>query len=184
MLFSTPVTTRDYMFSLWLRGVVISVLIMYLTMGAFVLTLGIEHLAHVSPFVWVQPLFLTVSLISGSGLAMCIIFRNSSTIKKIAYFVIVFGPIVIVGMLVFIMFIVMYINIADLPEPLPSWLSWLVEAMQTIERAMPAFVRSPWFCWLSTSVYMPVWFFILSKNIHVGNLIFPFSRWARILLPW
>jgi len=184
MLFSTPITTREYMFSLWLRGMVISLLAIYLAMGAFVLALGIEHLADVSPFVWVQPLFLVGSWVAGSGLVMCIVLRDSSIIKKIAYFVIVFGPIVVVTILVLIMFIAMLMNIGDLSEPLPSWLSRVVETLQTIERAMPAFVRSPLFRWLPTSVYMIVWFFILNKNIHVGNLIFPVSRWFRMFVPW
>ncbi|MFW0859255.1 MAG: hypothetical protein AAGB97_03610 [Dehalococcoidia bacterium] len=185
MLFSTPVTTREYMFSLWLKGVVISTLVIYLAMGIFALSLGIERVAaHVSPLVWMQPPLLIITLISGSGLIASIMLRDSSSIKKMFYFVIVFAPIAIVMTLVMIMFISMAIGVIDLPEALPTWVSWLLETLQAVGEMMPPFIYSPWARWLPVSVYMLVWFFILSRKIHIGKFVRPLPSWRSAFVPW
>jgi len=185
MLFSTSVTTREYMFSVWLKGVAISTLAIYLAMGIFALSLGIERVAaHVSPLVWLQPPLLIITFISGSGIFASIMLRDSSLKQKIFHFVIVFAPIAIVMTLVSIMFISTWIGAADLPEYLPTWVSWLLETLQTLERIMPPFVYSPWARWLPTLAYMLAWFFILSRKIHIGKFIRPMPSWRSVFVPW
>ncbi|MBT9133041.1 MAG: hypothetical protein DDT32_01947 [Syntrophomonadaceae bacterium] len=185
MLFSTPVTTREYMFSLWLKGVVISTLVIYLAMGIFALSLGIERVAaHVSPLVWMQPPLLIIAFVSGSGLSASIMLWDSSSIKKLFYFVIVFAPIAVVVTLVIIMLITGFIGLIDHPEHLPTWVSWLLETLQVVREIMPPFIYSPWARWLPVSIYMFVWFFILSKKLHIGEFIRPFASWRSAFVPW
>ncbi|MCL0077325.1 hypothetical protein M1O12_04845 [Dehalococcoidia bacterium] len=186
MLFSTPVTTREYMLSLWFTGLVISAATVYSAMGIFAVSLGIERVAaHVSPLVWLQPPLLIITLVSGSGLIASIMLRHSSMIKNIAYGVIVFAPIAIVMVVVGLMFITRFIGLVDLPEALPSWVAWLLETLQAAGEMVPSFVYSPWARWLPTSVYMLVWFFILSRKIHIGNFIRPSTGWRRLFfVPW
>ena len=185
MLFSTPVTTREYMCSLWFREVVIATLTIYLAMGIFAVSLGIDRVAaHVCPLVWLQPPLLIITLVSSSGLIASIMLRRSSIIKNISFLVIIFAPITIVMIMVSVMFITLFIDLGNFPEALPTWISWLLEALQAVGGIMPAFIYSPWARWLPTSIYMLIWFFILSRKIHVGNLVQPFPRWRSMFVPW
>ena len=185
MLFSTPVTTREYMLSVWFSGVVAAALTIYLAMGIFAVSLGIDRVAaYVCPFVWLQPLFLVITLVSSSGLIASILLRRSSIMKNISFLIIVFAPITIVMTLVLVMFITALIGPVDLPESLPTWVAWLLDTLQAVGEMTPAFIYSPWARWLPTSAYMLVWFFILSRKIHIGNFIRPFPSWRSMFVPW
>ncbi len=176
LLFSTPISALEYMLSLWLVLVFGGAVGIYVTMGVYVFSAGVEHLATVSPFIWLQPLPMAITWVSAGGLLGIILMLESSLIKKTVYAFIVFIPLLAVTAWVMISIFITPVG-AVAAELLPAWVL-----------AVPSFIHLHWARWLPTAIYTLLWFFLLIRRIDVRNFIYPvrqsLSRKWEEIIPW
>ncbi|MCL0093881.1 hypothetical protein M1O53_02745 [Dehalococcoidia bacterium] len=159
LLFATPLSLKEYMFSLWFCLLFGSIMMTPVVMGVFVLIAGIEHLADAPPLIWVQILPVSITWVSAGGL-LARILMMSSLLRKILYGFIVFLPLLLVtaGVMILTFSIEPHaMGIGLLP-------SWALEFL-------PTFIDFHWARWLPTAIYTPLCFFLLIRKIDVRSFM-------------
>ncbi|MCL0097973.1 hypothetical protein M1O19_05605 [Dehalococcoidia bacterium] len=159
LLFATPLSLKEYMFSLWFCLLFGSIMMTPVVMGVFVLIAGIEHLADAPPLIWVQILPVSITWVSAGGL-LARILMMSSLLRKILYGFIVFLPLLLVtaGVMILTFSIEPHaMGIGLLP-------SWALEFL-------PTFIDFHWARWLPTAIYTPLCFFVLIRKIDVRSFL-------------
>ncbi|MCL0073019.1 hypothetical protein M1N91_02235 [Dehalococcoidia bacterium] len=156
LLFATPLSLKEYMFSLWFCLLFGSIIMTPVVMAVFVLVAGIEHLAYAPPLIWVQILPASITWVSAGGL-LARILMMSSLQKKILYGFIVFLPLLLVTAMV------MILTYTPQPEAMgiefvPSWM-------------LALFIDFYWARWLPTAVYALLWFLLLVRKIDVRGFL-------------
>lgn len=179
-LFSTPITTLEYMISACLRGIFISILTIYIPMIIFTLPLVLSgRLPDISPLIWLQPLPLAITWMSSSGVLACIILHGASLIKRMIYMFVVFLPLGIITALISIMFVIQFFELSVYTATPGSFLYRIMEIADFIRPFIPDFIFSPWVRWLPSAIYLPPIFLLLARRIHVGRFILPSSMMMK-----
>jgi len=161
LLFSTPLSVKAYMFSLWLAWILGCIIVIYPAIGAFVFVAGIERMAGVSLLFWIQPFPLAITWVSAGGLLAITLMLESSLRKKIVYAFIVFIPLLILMAGAIISIIITSLGTMA-PELLPA----------SVLEVVPPFMHCHGARWLPAAIYASGCFFLLIRRIHVGNFIF------------
>ncbi|MCL0076243.1 ABC transporter permease [Dehalococcoidia bacterium] len=159
LLFGTPLSVREYMFSFWFCLVFCSIIATGVIMGLYVVVAGIEHLKDAPPLIWVEILPAAITWVSAGGL-LARILMMSSLLRKILYGFIVFLPLLLVtaGVMILTFSIEPHaMGIGLLP-------SWALEFL-------PTFIDFHWARWLPTAIYTPLCFFLLIRKIDVRSFM-------------
>lgn len=91
LLFATPITPLEYLAAIWVVGVISGLVGSYFSMALFIFIAGLRHLHEIPRFIWLQPLLMSVSLVSNAVLVVAVL-SVTGVFTKLVVGVAAFAP--------------------------------------------------------------------------------------------
>lgn len=145
MLFATPITTLEYLVSLWTVGFLVTTLVAYIGIIIFVIINGFVFLSGFPNLFWLSPSIMALTWTS-AGVLLGLIWVKPGRIKKTLFGVIAFAPV-----------ITLFIWVKM--EQVPQFLLWIPE--------IPPSLTS----WLMTSLWLFLLLWLLGRKFEVRGLV-------------